>query len=305
MRRSFAMRTRILLLCLAALMVFAQGALADTAQSYPFLTRLLPGNETPPITDTSSANVVVWVHVVRDSGGNITSGSVDFNVNCKFSGTSKVVTGLHIHNAPAGTAGNIVVPTDVNATTNSIAIDSSGAVSAVKQVQFPQNPSVTVATIADLLVNPQNYYVNVHTDDHPGGAMRGQLIPAQQRVLIGLMKPGNEVPPVASNGTAVGTVTVLRAQDSTGTTALAHVTFSVDYTGFDAKVFTGLHIHRGDSTVAGPVIINTGINGSTNSVPVSSTGNGNLSYEVPITPADASFANEVSVVNGLFDNPAG
>jgi len=299
------MRTRILFLCLAALIVFAQGALADTAQSYPFLTRLLPGNETPPITDTSSANVVVWVHVVRDSGGNITSGSVDFNVNCKFSGTSKTVVGLHIHNAPAGVAGNIVIPTDVNGSTNSIAIDSTNVVSVAKQVQFPQNPSVTVATVADLLVNPQNYYVNVHTDDHPGGAMRGQLIPAQQRVFIGLMKPSNEVPPVPSNGTAVGTVTVLRAQDSTGATALADVTFNVDYTGFDAKIFTGLHIHRGDSTVAGPVIINTGINGSTNSVQVSSTGNGNLFYEVPVTPADAAFANEVQVVDGLFTNPAG
>ena len=299
------MRTRILLLSLAALLLGVQGVLADTAQSYPFLTQMLPGNEVPAVSDTSSGNAVVWVHVVRDSGGNIISGSVDFNINCKFSSSSKSVVGLHIHNAPAGTSGAIVIPTDVNASSNSITIDSSGKATASKQVQFPQNPSVTVATIADLLVNPQNYYLNVHTDDHPGGDMRGQLLPAEQKVLMGLMKASNEVPPVASNGSAIAGVTVLRARDTSGAVAMADVTFNVDYSGFDAKIFTGLHIHRGDSTIAGPVIINTGINGSTNSVTVSSTGNGNLFYEVPILPSDATFANEIGVVNGLFDNPAG
>ncbi|HYL74964.1 MAG TPA: CHRD domain-containing protein [Bryobacteraceae bacterium] len=295
------MKNTILTLCVA-LLLCASGLMADTAQSYPFLVLLQPGNETPPITDTSSANVVVWVHVVRDSTGAITSGSVDFNLNCKFSGTSQKVVGLHIHNAPAGTPGNIVIPTDVSGS-NSIAIDSTNKVAVAKQVQFPKNPSVTIATISDLLVNPQNFYVNVHTDDHPGGLMRGQLMPAEQKVLIGLMKPTNEVPPVASNGTAIGTVIALRARDTSGAVVLGDVFFNVDYTGFDATSFTGLHIHNGNSTVAGPVIINTGINGSTNSVPVSSTGNGTLSYEVPLTPSDAAYTREIDTLNGVFDHP--
>jgi uncharacterized protein (TIGR03437 family) len=293
------MRNSTLLLLCAVLLLCASGLLADTAQTYPFLTQLLPANETPPISDTSTASVVVLVHVIRDGSGTITSGSVDFNVNTKFSGTSTSVVGLHIHNAAAGTAGAIVIPTDVS----SIAIDSTGKLQIVKQVQFPQTaPSVTIATVADLLVNPQNYYVNVHTNDHPGGAMRGQLLPAEMTVAIGLMNPKNEVPPVPSNGTAIGTVTALRARDTTGKVVLGDVIFNVDYTGFDATTFTGLHIHTGSSTVAGPVTISSGLAAGT---PVSASGAGNLFYDVAITPSDAGYAAEINTLNGVFDNTTG
>jgi hypothetical protein len=30
-------------------------------------------------------------------------------------------------------------------------------------------------TVADILANPENFYVNVHNAEHPGGAIRGQL----------------------------------------------------------------------------------------------------------------------------------
>jgi hypothetical protein len=58
-------------------------------------------------------NVIVFVHAIRDNNGNVTSGSVDFHVATRFSG-AVTVTGLHIHNAAAGVAGPIVIPTDVN-----------------------------------------------------------------------------------------------------------------------------------------------------------------------------------------------
>ena len=97
------------------------GLMAATAETIPFLTLMQPANETPAITDTSLGNAIIWLHVVRDNNGNITSGSVDFDIACKFSG-AVTVTGLHIHNGAAGAAGPIVIPTDVNATTNSIVV---------------------------------------------------------------------------------------------------------------------------------------------------------------------------------------
>src|SRR5258707_6150397 len=142
------MKKTTFLSCAGLLLACASVAMADTAQTIPFLTQLLPANEVPAITDTSSANVIVWVHVIRDSGGNITSGSVDFDVSTKFS-SAVTVTGLHIHNAPAGVSSGVVIPTDVNQSDKSISVDASGKGRIQKQVQIPA--PATVATITDLL----------------------------------------------------------------------------------------------------------------------------------------------------------
>jgi uncharacterized protein (TIGR03437 family) len=298
------MKGTTLLPCAAVFFAYATGAFADTAQTIPFLTQLLPANETPAISDTSTGTAIVLVHVIRDSGGNITSGSVDFDVSTKFS-SAVTITGLHIHNAAAGVAGPIVIPTDVTGTS----VGATGIIRIQKQVQVPQTaPPTTVATIVDLLNNPQNYYVNIHTPDHPGGAMRGQLVPADMTVVMGLMSPANEVPPTTSNGSAVATVVVLRSRDAAGNLVYAAVTFNAIYTGMDAAssgtIFTGFHIHNGPAGVNGPVVINTGISG-TNSVAIDPSGSGTLNYLVPVAQSDTTFAAEAVVINGLFDNPGG
>ena len=281
------------------------GLLADTAATSPFLTEMLPANETPPINDSSTANVIVFVHMIRDASGNLTSGSVDFHVAAKFSG-AVTVTGLHIHKGAAGVAGPIVIPTDINGSNNAVTVDASGKATIIKQVQFPQT-GVDVATVVDLLANPQNYYVNIHTTDNPNGAMRGQLLAAAGSFFMGLMSTQNEVPVVNASGSAVSSVFALRARDSSGAVAMAAAIFNLVYTGFDATsgtAFSGFHIHNGGAGINGPVIINTGIGGGTSSVPIDPSGSGNLYYEVVIAPTDANFAAEVDTINGLFTNPA-
>ena len=65
-------------------------------------------------------------------------------------------TAAHIHKAPAGKSGPVVVPFGA-------AFTPSGCV------------STTAAITKSILSSPGSYYVNVHTAKFPGGAVRGQL----------------------------------------------------------------------------------------------------------------------------------
>ena len=67
------------------------------------------------------------------------------------------VTAAHIHEAPVGVAGPVVVALFTDG------FDAADCVDADRDV------------IKDIIQNPQDYYVNVHSTDHPAGAVRGQL----------------------------------------------------------------------------------------------------------------------------------
>lgn len=69
-------------------------------------------------------------------------------------------TAAHIHSGPAGTNGPVVVAFSAPGP------DGLGAGCAVVDPLLAQ----------DIIANPASYYVNVHTAEHPGGAVRGQLM---------------------------------------------------------------------------------------------------------------------------------
>ena len=70
-----------------------------------------------------------------------------------------VATGAHIHDGAVGVAGDVVVTLMAPAADGK----SSGCVDA------------TADLIKRIRQNPENFYVNIHNVEFPGGAVRGQL----------------------------------------------------------------------------------------------------------------------------------
>ena len=74
------------------------------------------------------------------------------------------VNAAHIHKAPPGQAGDIVVD-----------LFSSKGTSQTLPPRISGCAKTTRAIAKDIGRNPGDYYVNVHNADFPGGALRGQL----------------------------------------------------------------------------------------------------------------------------------
>jgi hypothetical protein len=89
-------------------------------------------------------------------------GEVCFTINWKNIGSP---TRAHIHDAPAGQNGDIVVAFfDATAALPSTISQVRGCVGGVDET-----------LMQDIKKNPQEFYVNVHNEEFPDGAIRGQL----------------------------------------------------------------------------------------------------------------------------------
>ena len=118
--------------------------------------RLTTTNETTGSTSTARGHTQIKVRA---------NGTIEFKTHILNQNGETFVAG-HIHQAPVGVAGPIVVPLFVSPTpaTNARHIRQSGVA----------NPFAGT-TGADLCTNPSAYYVNYHTTAFTGGAIRGQL----------------------------------------------------------------------------------------------------------------------------------
>jgi hypothetical protein len=87
----------------------------------------------------------------------VSYGQAEVCYTLEVSGIATAIA-AHIHNAPAGVAGPVVV---------SLTAPSSGSSSGCV--------SVDRALAKAILQDPANYYVNVHNTEYPAGALRGQL----------------------------------------------------------------------------------------------------------------------------------
>jgi CHRD domain len=116
--------------------------------------RLTATSETTGSTSTAKGHTQIKVRA---------NGTIEFKTHILNKNGETFVAG-HIHLAPVGVAGSIVVPLFASPGTTARHIRQSG-------VATP-NPGTTGAA---LCTNPNAYYVNYHTTAFPGGAIRGQL----------------------------------------------------------------------------------------------------------------------------------
>ncbi len=114
----------------------------------PFTTELTGAAEAPGPGDPDGSGVA---HLTLNQG----QGEVCFDITVE--GVAPI-TAAHIHRAPAGSPGPVVVNFAVNINGLSGCVDG-----------------VDKDLIKDIRQNPEDYYVNVHNADFPPGALRGQL----------------------------------------------------------------------------------------------------------------------------------
>jgi hypothetical protein len=148
------MRRRVLFLAatLGMVALLAIGAPAY-GEGRPFSTTLTGAAEVPGPGDPDASGTAL---ITLNQG----QGEVCFDLS--WAGIDGTVTAAHIHVGPAGVAGDVVVPLFAGSFAGTDT--ASGCVSGVSE-----------ELIKAIRQDPASYYVNIHSDVFPAGAVRGQL----------------------------------------------------------------------------------------------------------------------------------
>ena len=266
--------------------MLAAAVSAQVVETTPF--RAVLQSQGSGSSPTGAATVLV--QTVRGSSGQITSASVTASPSLRSS-ESATITGMSIQGAVG--SGSAI---DFGIGSNPISV-GTGLSTSERQATFTEEGSALQA-IRALLQNPSGYTLELQTS---AGTLRGQLHRARKLVLIGLMRPENEVPPqlLQPNSYGVGSIVAYASYNDARALSSGEVFFDVDVNHGQAATFTGLHIHTGGPGVAGPVTIGTDLS-ATNPVQVSAPGIDNIRRRVEV---DMNNAAARSTLDGLFSHP--
>lgn len=167
----------------------------------------------PPYNTTSSGNAEIEIN--RESG--VISGFAETNIDNAIM--------AHIHRGFAGMNGPPIITLIANGDRWEI-------------------PTETILSEEDLqaFLNGE-LYINIHTEDQPSGALRGQLVPDDIEVIYVTLNGDQEVPPEETTATANAALTI------------HHDTRSITLHGMtsDLPDAAAAHIHQGIEGVNGPV----------------------------------------------------
>jgi CHRD domain/Bacterial Ig domain len=139
-------------------------------------------------------------------------------------------TAAHIHSGFAGRNGPVIV-------------GFSASTSTPGAWDLPANAMLTTAQVDDLLAG--GLYLNAHSQEYPGGEIRGQILPPGITVGIARLDGLQELPAVESAGEGEGGVTINR------TTGRATIHLTVR----NVAGATAAHLHDGYGGRNGPVLI--------------------------------------------------
>lgn len=166
-------------------------------------------------------------------------------INVVVNGLSGPIASAHFHNAAAGTNGDVVE-------------DLSGLIKGnrIQGIVFPEG-------YLDAL-NAGEIYINVHTEDNPGGEIRGQVMLDGNLTYDTWLSGAQEVPPATTS--ANGFAAVSLAPDFSSMTVRAIVN------GLSGDI-TGAHFHEAALGSGGGVVVNLsdGIDGNEISMTVDGT----------------------------------
>jgi hypothetical protein len=141
-----------ILFCLATSLGSAHAAILD----FDFLNGQMDGLQEVPLVATSATGL--RTSITYDDSSNL------FSVSATFSGLSSAANDAHVHGpAAVGVDGGVFFGLGFTAAT-------SGTISG--------SQTLTETQEADLF--NQLFYVNLHSGNHPGGEIRGQLVPVPE-----------------------------------------------------------------------------------------------------------------------------
>jgi len=138
----------VILIVVLALLIVASVAAADDGGGAPRVTTLSGAEEVPPADPDGAGFASITLNVGQQRV-------------CWELSVSDIAPAFaaHIHVAPAGVNGPIVVP---------LSPPTTGTSSGCRE-------NVNPVLIQAIIDHPEQYYVNVHNAPFPGGAVRGQL----------------------------------------------------------------------------------------------------------------------------------
>ena len=182
-----------------------------------FTASLNGNNEVPSVTTSGTATG--WF--ILDAS----MSSLTYRIT--YAQLSSAFTAAHFHLGAVGIGGGVVMP--ITTFTGNTA---SGTWS-----------NIPDSLVAKLLNG--NIYVNIHTTLHPGGEIRGQVLPVNGIGFTASIDGSQSVPSISSNGTGTGWVVLA----NNGT----EIDYGITFAGLSSS-FTAAHFHIGAVGTNGGVL---------------------------------------------------